>query len=94
MNLCNEVVNDIAGIAEAHDVEKVILFGSRARGDNTERSDVDVAIVGGDFDNFYWDMDENINSLLTFDVVKLDSKTSQALKQEIERDGVVIYEKT
>ncbi|MBQ6775026.1 MAG: nucleotidyltransferase domain-containing protein [Synergistaceae bacterium] len=94
MNLCNEVVNDIAGIAEAHDVEKVILFGSRARGDNTERSDVDVAIVGGDFDNFYWDMDENINSLLMFDVVKLDSKISQALKQEIERDGVVIYEET
>ena len=94
MNLCNEVVNDIAGIAEAHDVEKVILFGSRARGDNTERSDVDVAIVGGDFDNFYWDMDENINSLLMFDVVKLDSKISQSFKQEIERDGVVIYEET
>ncbi|WP_353962901.1 nucleotidyltransferase domain-containing protein [Ruminococcus sp.] len=27
--------------------QKVILFGSRARGDNWERSDIDLAVSGG-----------------------------------------------
>lgn len=29
-----------------------------------------------------------------FDVVQADEKISDELKQEIERDGVIIYEKT
>ena len=74
-------------------IDKVVLFGSRARGDNTERSDVDIAVYGGDFDTFYWKMKENIHSLLTFDIVEIDTKISEELKSEIERDGIVIYEK-
>lgn len=33
-------------------------------------------------------------SLLIFDVVQADAKISDELKQEVERDGVTIYEKT
>jgi predicted nucleotidyltransferase len=33
-------------LARAHNVEKIILFGSRARGDNRPRSDLDLAIYG------------------------------------------------
>ena len=46
------------------------------------------------FEHFYWDVKENIHSLLMFDVVQADVKISDELKQEIERDGVIIYEKT
>ena len=60
---------------------------------NTERSDVDIAIYGADFDSFYWDVKENIYSLLMFDVVQADVSISDELKKEIEKDGVVIYEK-
>ena len=70
-----------------------ILFGSRARGNNTERSDVDIAVYGGDFDSFYWDIKENIHSLLMFDVINADASISEELKKEIKKDGVVIYEK-
>ena len=70
------------------------MFGSRARGDHTERSDVDLAVYGGDFDSFYWNIKENIYSLLSFDVVDMNSRVTEELKKEIERDGVVIYEKT
>ena len=70
------------------------MFGSRARGDHTERSDVDLAVYGGDFDSFYWNIKENIHSLLSFDVVDMNSRVTEELKKEIERDGVVIYEKT
>jgi len=67
--------------------------GSRARGNNTERSDVDIAVYGGDFDSFYWDIKENIHSLLMFDVINADASISEELKKEIKKDGVVIYEK-
>ena len=63
------------------------------RGNNTERSDVDIAVYGGDFDSFYWDIKENIHSLLMFDVINADASISEELKKEIKKDGVVIYEK-
>ena len=92
-NLPERVLRDISSIARKHSVTKVTLFGSRARGTNTERSDIDIAVYGGDFDSFYWDIKENVHSLLMFDVIEADSSISEELKKEIEKDGVVIYEK-
>ena len=89
----DKVYKQIEVFARECDAEKVVLFGSRARGSNTERSDVDIAVYGGDFDEFYWDIKENVHSLLMFDVIDMDSVISEELKKEIERDGVVIYEK-
>lgn len=80
-------------IRQKYAVTKIVLFGSRARGTNTERSDVDIAVYGGDFNSFYWDVKENIHSLLMFDVVQADASISDELKKEIAKDGVVIYEK-
>ncbi len=73
-------------------VRRVILFGSRARGTNHARSDVDLAVSGGDFDAFYWDVMERMPPLLSFDVVHLE-EAGEALREEIRRDGVVLYEK-
>lgn len=64
------------------------------RGTNTERSDIDIAVYGGEFDQFYWEVKENIHSLLMFDIIQADAAISDELKQEIEKDGVTIYEKT
>lgn len=93
-NLPDRVLRELSFFAQKYSVTKIILFGSRARGNNTERSDIDIAVYGGDFDNFYWDIKENINSLLMFDIIQADSSISDDLKQEIKKDGVVIYEKT
>lgn len=87
------LVKDIATIAEKNNVEKVVLFGSRARGTNTERSDVDLAVVGGNAFNFYEDLEESAHTLLFFDVVNMNKEIDEDLKHEIERDGVVLYEK-
>ena len=92
-SLPERVKKDIVLFARKHSVTKVILFGSRARGNNTERSDVDIAVCGGDFEGFYWDIKENVHSLLMFDVVEADSRISEELREEIKKDGVVIYEK-
>ena len=91
--LPNRVLNNIRSFAEKHNVQKVILFGSRARGTHTERSDIDIAVVGGNFDAFYWDIKDNTHSLLMFDIVNMDDFTSYDLRKEIDKDGITIYEK-
>lgn len=92
-NIPGRVLKDISTFARRHGIEEIILFGSRARGTHTERSDIDLAVHGGDFDSFYWDVKEKTHSLLMFDLVDLDAGVSEELKTEIERDGVIIYEK-
>lgn len=92
-NLPDRVLKDIASFAKKNNIEKIILFGSRAKGSYTERSDIDIAVSGGSFDSFYWDIKEKTHSLLSFDVVDIDSGISDALRSEIDKDGVVIYEK-
>ena len=92
-NLPARILRELSFFAKEHSIVKIILFGSRARGTNTERSDIDIAVYGGDFYGFYWDVKEKTNSLLMFDIVQADAPVSDELKEEIEKDGVVIYEK-
>lgn len=90
----DKVYEEICRLAEVYGIRKIILFGSRARGTHSERSDIDIAVSGGDTDGFYWDVNENIWSLLSFDIVELDKGITDALKNEIDKEGIVIYEKT
>ena len=92
-DLPDRIVRELCSFAQKYSITKIVLFGSRARGTNTERSDIDIAVYGGNFDDFYWDVKEKIHSLLMFDIVQADGSISDELKQEIEKDGVVIYEK-
>ncbi|MDE7195037.1 MAG: nucleotidyltransferase domain-containing protein [Oscillospiraceae bacterium] len=93
MNIPERVIKDIIAFAAKHNIQKVALFGSSARGSHKKRSDIDIAISGGDTDSFYWDIKEKTHSLLSFDIVELDAWVSEDLKKEIERDGVTLYEK-
>ena len=43
-NLPDAVLQDISRFAEKHGIRRVLLFGSRARGTQTERSDIDLAV--------------------------------------------------
>ena len=91
--LPDRVRKDIITYARKHNIQKVILFGSRARGTHASRSDIDLAVSGGDFDAFFWDIKEKTHTLLMFDVINLDTRISDELKEEIERDGITNYEK-
>lgn len=92
-NVPERVIRDITVLSKEYDIQKVILFGSRARGTNTDRSDIDIAISGGNTTEFGVAIDENVHTLLMFDVVDLDGHISEELQKEIERDGIVVYEK-
>ena len=92
-NLPDRILRELSAFAQKYSAARIILFGSRARGTNTERSDIDIAVYGGEFDRFYWDVKEKIHSLLMFDIVQADAAISDELKQGIERECVIIYEK-
>lgn len=47
-----QVIEEICELAEKYNVRKVILFGSRARGDFKRVSDIDLAVEGGEFARF------------------------------------------
>ena len=88
-----EVVEAIRDLAVLHGQERVVLFGSRARGDHRERSDIDLACSGGDYVRFALDVDEQTPTLLEFDVVNLDAPVQDELRDAIAREGAVLYEK-
>lgn len=88
-----QVIKEIIDFAKKYDVKKVILFGSRARGDFKRTSDIDLAVSGGNFDRFALDVDEETSTLLMFDIVDLDREMQVELRESIEREGVILYEK-
>lgn len=87
------VLDEIIEIAKKYKVEKVILFGSRARGDHTRASDIDLAVSGGDKTGFTLDVKETTSTLLDFDVVDLNSPVQKELLTCIYKEGIVLYEK-
>ncbi len=87
MKLEKNIRDEIAGLAERYGIRRVILFGSRARGDNRERSDIDLAVSGGNVTEFRLEIDEAVHTLLMFDVVNLDGPVQASLREAIEKEG-------
>lgn len=81
------VIQEICQLAQKHNINKVILFGSRARGDYKRVSDIDLAVSGGDFARFALDVDEETSTLLKYDIVDLDGSVQRELKDSIEKEG-------
>lgn len=88
-----QVIEEICSLASKYHICKVILFGSRARGDFKRTSDIDLAVKGGDFERFALDVSEETSTLLKFDIVDLDREVQQELLDSIKREGRLIYEK-
>ncbi len=91
--LRDEIIESVTDFAKKRGIEKIILFGSRARGDHSPRSDIDIAVKGGDITNFAFDVEDETPTLLKFDVVDLDRPVQDDLLDSISKEGVVIYEK-
>lgn len=87
------VLRQIQTLAKSHNLNRVILFGSRARGDFRERSDIDLAVSGGHIAAFALDVEEETDTLLKYDIVNLDRAVQPELLAEIQKDGIVLYEK-
>lgn len=84
----------LARLAAQAGASRLVLFGSRARGDCHDRSDIDLAIFGmpaGQQARFALAVDE-LPTLLKFDLVFITPDTNPHLIDEIEKDGVLLYE--
>lgn len=94
MNLDKSILDKIIEISKKHDnVYKVVLFGSRARGDNSLKSDIDLAVYSNDniFD-FIEEIENNAPTLLEFDFTEMENIDDELLIKQIEKDGIVLYE--
>ncbi len=89
----SQLIDQIIKLAVKYDIGKVILFGSRARGDFKRTSDIDIAVVGGDILRFTIDLEEETDTLLEYDVVDMTDTIQEDLRVSIEKEGKIIYEK-
>ncbi|NLK20198.1 MAG: nucleotidyltransferase domain-containing protein [Synergistaceae bacterium] len=97
--LKEETIAQINAVFARHaEVKQAIIYGSRARGDYRNGSDVDIVLVGGS------DLDdkalfsiitelENLPLPHTFDILVYPASGSAELRVEIDRDGVLFYER-
>lgn len=79
-------------------VDEIWLFGSRARGDNQDRADIDIAISCPTATNGDWlcilDIIDRADTLLKIDCVRLDElSNNSAITNAIYREGIKLYEK-
>lgn len=86
------VIDEICDFARKYHIKKVILFGSRARGNFKEKSDIDLAVQGGDFIRFMLDVNEETSTLLSFDIINLDEEIQSELRESIKKEGKIVYE--
>lgn len=87
------VIEEICSLAREYGVERVILFGSRARGDYKRCSDIDLAVQGGNIAGFALDIEEETSTLLEYDIVDLYGSVQEELLESIRKEGRILYEK-
>ncbi len=96
--LPDELVEKIKNILLNHsEVEEALIYGSRAKGNYREGSDIDMVLKGKllteDIRNqIFWEVDE-LNSPYTLDLSIYHQITSQELIQHIERVAKALYQR-
>ncbi len=96
IDLDEKIIQSIKKLGQKYDTGKIVLFGSRARGDNKPTSDIDLAIYPNEnFANkghFTSDI-EDLSTLLKIDTVFITGRTDLKVIENIEREGVILYER-
>jgi len=97
--LSTDTVTKIHAVLARHpEVERAILYGSRAKGNFKPGSDIDLTLTDGGLDDrVLGQIDEELDELLLpyqFDLSIFARLTQADLLDHIQRVGVVFYEKT
>lgn len=96
--LKTEVIQGISKIFRNHpEVEKVLLYGSRAKGNFKPASDIDLCLQGSSLDltvlnKISWELDDLLLPY-TFDLSIYHQLNSSDLLDHIQRVGVLFYSK-
>jgi uncharacterized protein len=92
-----EHYNFIEKLKKLSFIEAIYLYGSRARGDNQERSDIDLAIVCPAANESDWlkvlKIIDEADTLLSIDCVRYDALENLLLKNNIDRDRLILFKR-
>lgn len=85
-------------LEQCEEIEKVIIFGSRAMGNYKNGSDVDIAVLGELIsNNTILKLNDYLNEIYPlpyfFDIINYNSITNENLKKHIDIEGKIIYTK-
>lgn len=92
----DKTIEQVKTLAVRQHATRLVLFGSRARGDHHERSDYDFAIWGLDAKQqaLLQDAIENdLNTLYSIDLVFITDRISPELLANIEKDGILLMDR-
>ncbi len=90
-----DIINNV--FKKYSEIEKVILYGSRAKGNYTNGSDIDLAVIGNDISLSLLNKIENdLDDLFlpyTFDISIFKHIKNERLVEHIKRVGIEFYVK-
>jgi uncharacterized protein len=95
--LSDIVIQDICSVFKKYpNINEVVIFGSRAKGNYSERSDIDLAVKGHDISyeqlmNINIQI-EDLGLLYGVDVINYYEKSNTPIGEHIDRVGKVFYE--
>lgn len=95
LDLNDEIIKELVSISEKYkNITKIVLFGSRARGDNDIKSDIDLAVYSdGNISEFIENVENCTSTLLEFDFSDMSTFKEPLFLEQIDKEGIVIYEK-
>jgi len=91
--LTTEVWQEIVTVLNRYPLKRAVIYGSRAKGNYSDNSDIDIAIWTDDTDIKYQlrtDLDEIVKTACKFDVVDFKRLDSEKLRENILREGIEI----
>ena len=93
IHLPDNLASQLSALARKYGARRLVLFGSRARGDHRPRSDIDLAIYDMPAENrgAFWLEAEELPTLLKLDLVHISPGMDPAFLHNIEKDGVTLY---
>lgn len=87
MNNRFEIAREFANTIRSDDIVKIILFGSVARGDDNEESDIDILIIRADSD----ELSDEINSAAVDIILEKDEFISPHVMSEEHFNKTIDY---
>lgn len=95
--LSDTVVKELQDIFSHHkNIQKVLIFGSRSKGNYRDGSDIDLAVIGKDIDynqllTILCEIEE-LDLLYSIDLIDYNKKVGTPIGEHIDRVGQVFYE--
>ena len=80
-------------LSQEKSVGKAVLYGSRARGEARDGSDIDIALFGENIPLYLNTRLRDAAGLYKLDIVRFDELDQLELRDNIHRDGIEIYHK-